>query len=419
MASPDYADHFSLANIPFGIASAKGHTESQPVSRIENTVIFLQELVKGNIFQHVEGLPDGIFAQPTLNSFSALDRSTVNAVRHAIQDLYKRKLLPAGSTANIADVQLHLPITVAEFTDFSCSENHVLNMGRIMGGKAVAPPGFYHYPTCYGGRGASVVVSGTPIERPVGTFYDLTAAERPPPVAFGPSRSMDFELELAAVVGKSLSFQKRLKAVDADEHIFGFVLLNDWSARDIQALEMAPLGPCLGKNLGTTISPWIVTLDALEPFRVHGMQKKHAVRPYLDDPQNWTYDITMEADLLPAIAEEQVTRLTTSNVTDLYWTPRQMLSHIVSTGSPLRTGDLMATGTVSGTESGTRGCLAEATEGSREPLTLEGGDKLASLRDGDTVRMIAYCGSGVGDGSGLGVGFGECVGQLVPARAWE
>jgi fumarylacetoacetase len=274
-----------------------------------------------------------------------------------------------------------------------------------------------------------VVVSGTPIQRPIGQFYDKTApvaAGEVPPVVCGPSRQMDYELEFAAIVGKPLGMNKGLNAKEADEHIFGFVILNDWSgkltvhlsvigicvdafpARDIQGFEMRPLGPCNGKNLGTTISPWIVTIEALEPFKVQLPAREVPVASYLEDPDQSLYSIDMTVEI---ISSGQATLVGKSSLSSLYWNIRQMVAHTVSAGSALRTGDLLATGTVSGTGPGSYGCLLESTEGGKNPISLNDGTERRFLNDGDVVQMVAVAGE---DGSG--VGFGDCFGELIPAR---
>jgi fumarylacetoacetase len=252
MTKPDYSHHFSAKNIPFGIGSSKSHASPQCVTRIENKVIFLQSLVDNGFLNEVHGLPSGVFGESTLNSFAALPKSVHNDVRGAVQRLHGSGAnFPDGTTEDISEVTMHLPVTISDFTgrarphhemnlihllkeriDFSCSLTHVQNAGRIIVNDERPPPAFFHLPICYAGRASSIVASGTPIQRPTGQFYDKSApmtATGVPPVVCGPSRQMDYELEFAAIVGKPLAMNQGLNAKDADEHIFGFVILNDWS----------------------------------------------------------------------------------------------------------------------------------------------------------------------------------------------
>lgn len=298
-----------------------------------------------------------------------------------------------------------------------------------MVGQKSAPPSFYKFPMCYQGRASSVVVSGTPIERPVGHFWDNSerhASAKDRPVVFGPSRKLDYEVEVAAIVGKPLPMGARLNATDADDHIFGFVLMNDWSgefdaqrnllgppltavlARDIQAFEMIPLGPVNGKNFGTSISPWVISYETLEPFKTTAPITHSDVSIHMIDPTASTYSIMLKVEI---ISNSKSTTTGLSNLSSLFWTVRHMLAHTVSAGSPLRTGDLLATGTISGDQKGTYGCLLEETEGGRTPTQLEDGTNRSFLEDGDAVRITAIAG-----GEGSGVGFGECTGEVLPAR---
>ncbi|KAH6649276.1 hypothetical protein F5144DRAFT_588034 [Chaetomium tenue] len=427
MTSPDYAHHFSARNIPFGIASSKKHPKPQAVTRIGNSVIFLHECHTGSeLFEGIDGLPRRIFADETLNQFAALPKATHRNVREAIQSVCQNgnldvSKLPAGSVEDITKVEMHMPVSVGDFaalslmtTDFSCSLIHGKNAGRIVINDARPPPAFFHFPIAYQGRASSVVVSGTDIERPQGQYRDKsapTAANEPKPVVYGRSNAVDYELEFAAIIGKPLRMGRRLNAVDADDHIFGFVILNDWSARDIQAFEMTPLGPFNGKSFGTSISPWIVTLDALEAFKTEGQKPVVDIPKYLQDPELRTYAIQMQVELLSGSTP---TLAGTSWVQSLYWSPRQMVAHAVSAGAALRTGDIMATGTVSGDGEDASGCMLELTEGGAKPFKLEDRTERGYLNNGDVVRMTAVAGD-----EQSGVGFGECIGRLVESRPIE
>ncbi|CAI7608873.1 unnamed protein product [Penicillium bialowiezense] len=407
MASPAYSNHFSLANIPFGVASSPKHT-IQCVTRLENTVVFLGILQKANVFKSVVGLPKDVFGQATLNSFAALDKSIQREVRAVLQVVLTKEL-PHGSTEDITAVSLHIPVAVGGFTDFSCSLHHVRNAGRAILNDETPPRGFFNFPIGYNGRASTIVVSGTPIVRPKGHIIDRSAATEEKPIVFGPSKAMDYELEVGVIVGKPVPMAKGVNAKDADEHIFGLVILNDWSARDIQGCEMVPLGPLNSKAFGTSISPWVVTLDALQSFKAPGPARDIQLASHLDDVAlaESSYDIRLEVEL---VASEQTTTLSRSNFRDLHWSGRQMVAHLASSGADLRTGDILGTGTVSGSAKGSYGCLLEMNGGGKEPVSFANGLKRVFLEDGDIVQMSAVAGQ---DGSG--VGFGECVGQLLPA----
>lgn len=281
--------------------------------------------------------------------------------------------------------------------------------------------------------------SGTPVVRPKGHFYDRSAPGEKKPIIYGPSQALDYELEIGVIVGKGVPRLQGLNAKDADENIFGFVILNDWSgkepwskislnspgggwsgtkadidlllsgciARDIQGCEMVPLGPLNGKSFGSSISPWIVTLDALEPFRVPGPKPERVLASHLEDADVSRYAIDLKVEI---IAANHTTKISESNTQDLHWSGRQMAAHLASIGADLQTGDIIGTGTVSGPVDGSYGCLLEITKAGKEPITLADGSKRHFLLDGDVVRMTAVAGD-----PGSGVGFGECVGEVKPA----
>ncbi|KAK4149410.1 hypothetical protein C8A00DRAFT_18895 [Chaetomidium leptoderma] len=434
MTSPDYAHHFSARNVPFGIASSTTHPKPQAVTRLENWVIFLYDCHTSGLFEEIDGLPRDIFANDTLNELAALPKSIQNNVRKVISEQTNQNgaldisNFPQGSVEDLTEVQMHMPVRVGDFAgtqptapprsltsrpanhlpDFSCSLEHVKNAGRIIINDARPPPAFFNLPIAYQGRASSVMVSGTDVERPVGQYRDKSApttGDELKPVVFGPSKAVDYELEFAAIIGKPLAMRQRLNAVDADEHIFGFVILNDWSARDIQGFEMTPLGPFNGKNFGTSISPWVVTPDALGAFRTEGQKPVVDIPTHLQDPDHQTYAVRMQVEIL---AGDKATVTGTSWVQTMYWTARQMIAHAVSAGAALRTGDILATGTVTGDGPDAKGCLLELSEGGSKPFKLDDGSERAFLQDGDVVRMTAVAGE-----EQSGVGFGECVGRLV------
>ncbi|RAL13226.1 fumarylacetoacetate hydrolase family protein [Aspergillus homomorphus CBS 101889] len=403
----DYSHHFSIKNLPYGVASSTTRIGPQCATRLNNTVVFLDSLQENGVFNSVTGLPSGIFKSTTLNDFAALPKTLHTQVREALQLALQNGVenLPAGSTADISEVQMHLPVSIPAYTDFCCSKQHNINAGRAILGHESLPPSFYHTPIAYNGRASTIVVSGTPVHRPRGHFVDRTLTSHKE-VIYAPTRALDYELELGVVIGAPLPLGQGLNAKDADAHIFGLVLLNDWSARDIQSLEMIPLGPLNGKNFATTISPWIVTLEALNSFRAEEPEpQSSSIPPYLQDWGAFNYDIQLKVELETSGGK---TVLGETNAKELYWSLRQMCTHLTSTGCNLHTGEILGTGTVSGSTEGSYGCLLEVTQGGKVKASLAGNGERVYLVDGDVVTMSALAGEGVG--------FGECSGQVLPAK---
>lgn len=391
---PGYSSHFGIDNIPFGIASSKLHPSPTIVTRFEDEVIFLFQLQD---FLRVDRLDDTVLQQPNLNKFAALPKSVLEEVRKQIQNAIRKGLQPAAKEP-ISSVTMHLPVSVGDFTDFSCSLDHVLNASEAATGVRSSPPAFFHMPVGYAGRCSSLEVSGSSVERPMGQYW----AGRPgqSDVIFGPCKKMDYELELGCIIGKPVGRKERVTAPEAEEHIFGYVLVNDWSARDIQVLEMNPLGPLNGKNAGTTISPWVVSSNALSPFKAASLARKHEVARYLGDSGKNALSIDLEVKVSKRTDDKGET-MCRSNSSWMYWTLPQCVAHQAIGGCGLRTGDLLATGTVSGGGDSEHGCLFEFMKsGQTAPRGY--------LEDGETVTLSGYCGNGVG--------FGECVATLTPAR---
>lgn len=289
-----------------------------------------------------------------------MGRAKHREVRELLQTILRRHQEGdvAACAISVADVTYHIPVTVGDLSDFSCSKDHVLNAGEAVTGIRQLPPGFPHFPLGYGGRCSSIVPPGTSIRRPPGQFRSQDG------VVFGASRAVDFELEVACVIGQPSSFGEPIDIKDADKHIFGFLLLNDWSARDIQGLEMNPLGPFNGKSFGTSLSPWIITPEALEPFRVQGRQKEASPASYLQSNQSANhYAISLNAEIEADGVRTVVCR---SRCDWLYWSVHDMIAHQTINGCPLNAGDILATGTVSGSEVGSHGCLLEITKGGKD-----------------------------------------------------
>jgi len=305
-----------------------------------------------------------------------------------------------------AGAQMHLPFQVAEFTDFYSSLNHARNVGAMFRGfENALPPNWLHMPIGYNGRASSVVVSGTDITRPMG---QLKAPDSDAPV-FGASQRFDFELEMGVVVGQPTAMGRPLTVAEADAAIFGFVVLNDWSARDIQAWEYQPLGPFQSKATATTISPWIVPKAALEPFRVASPPREVPLLPYLQEPGPMAFDIALEVELTPQGGAPSV--IARSNYREMYYTAAQQLAHHTSSGCPMRVGDLLGSGTISGPTEDSRGCLLELSWGGKQPVKLAGGGERSFLADNDRLTLRGHA-----QGDGYRIGFGDCTGVLRPAR---
>jgi len=360
------------------------------------------------------GLPWATFSHPVLNPFMEQDPGRRRAARLLIHGLLReseptlrddevlrgRALLPADS------VTMGLPVAIRDFTDFFSSKEHATNIGQMFrGSEDSLTPNWLNLPIAYHGRASSLVVSGTDIIRPWGQVMSADGET----TKFIPSDLLDFELEMGFFVGHPTRQGESVIAADAMDHIFGMVLVNDWSVRDIQKLESQPLGPFNSKNFATSISPWVVTLDALAPFRCKAPQQDPQPLDYLQEPDRHTYDINLEVDL-QAENDEGSLKICSSNFKYLYWTMAQQLAHHTSSGCNLSSGDLMASGAISGPQKGSFSSMLEISGGGTEAVTLPGGQDRKFLADGDTVTMSAY-----GQGPGYRVGFGELAGKVLPA----
>ncbi|KAL7622024.1 hypothetical protein AAE478_007525 [Parahypoxylon ruwenzoriense] len=419
--SPDTP--FSLANIPFGIISTSADPAPHAAIAIGSQVLDLKVLSSHLAFTEVlPALKDHsrVFSQPTLNEFAALGRSVHRDVRRAIQDLLsvetshpeilkddaglrEKALLPRQS------VKMHLPMSIGDYTDFYAGFHHAYAVGAMFRGPQTAlQPNYTHLPVGYHGRSSSIVVSGTPIRRPVGQIIiDPTAEPKQPTTA--PSRRLDIELELGCFIAAPNEMGTPIKVTHAEDHIFGYVLLNDWSARDIQMWEYIPLGPFNGKNFATSISPWVVLADALEPFRTKGIDNWTPLQGYLNEgKEENVFDIELQIDL--QTPQGDATTISTTSSKYLLWSFPQMIAHHSLGGCPLRTGDLLGSGTISGPSLNERGSLLELSEGGKKDIMLYGMDVRRFLKDGDTVIIRGICGK-----PGERVGFGECVGRILEA----
>ncbi|OAN80132.1 fumarylacetoacetase [Sulfitobacter sp. EhC04] len=392
---------FPLNNLPYGVFSHDGGKPTCGVA-IGDQVLNVAAMETDGVLSF-----EGTLSTGSWNAFMALGKTAWSDLRATLT-----KLLSEGADQGIAkylvpasDVTMHMPFTVTEYTDFYAGKHHAFNVGTMFRGPENAlPPNWLHIPIGYNGRASSVVLSGTPVVRPNGQLKgpDDTAPR------FGPSQRFDIELEMGAIVGQPSNGP--ISVSEAFDNIFGFVLLNDWSARDIQAWEYQPLGPFQAKATATTISPWIVTAAALEPFRTSTPEREKPLLPYLQEPAPMLYDIALEVGLAPEGKGETI--ITRTNYSEMYYSAAQQLAHHTSCGCPMRVGDLLGSGTISGPTKERRGSLLELSWGGKEPFTLDTGETRSFIADGDTLTL-----RGQAKGDGYLVGFGDCVGQILPARA--
>ncbi len=349
-------------------------------------------------------------AVPSLNSVMAMSRTERTGLRRRVSELLAKYSSAAErSILPLSEVELLLPCDIPDYTDFFASIHHATNVGSLFRPDTPLPSNYKWIPIAYHGRASSIVLSGTPVRRPKGQIIENPDAA---PI-YAPSRMLDYELELGAFLGPGNTMGQPIPAADAENHLFGVCLLNDWSARDIQSWEYQPLGPFLAKNFATSISPWIVTLDALEPFRVPAAPRPTGdpqPLPYLQAPGHGAFRITLEV-WLRSMRMDAPVRVSHSDFASLYWTLSQMIAHHSSNGCPLRPGGLIGSGTVSGTEKENQGCLLELTRRGAHPLALPSGETRGFLEDGDEVILKGWCAA-----SGFRrIGLGECRGLILPA----
>ena len=377
---------YGLANLPYGVFSTPGTSRRCGV-RFGDQVLDL-----------ALALRDPVFAEPSLNAFMAQGRPAWSRVRSHVTDLLSGSL-DGVPLHDLSAVTLHLPFEVGDYVDFYASEHHASNVGKIFRpGGAALTPNWKHLPIGYHGRSGTVIVSGTDIKRPHGQRR-LPGDAAP---SYGPSARMDFEAEVGFVIGTGSSLGSAVTVDDFEDHVFGVFLVNDWSSRDVQAWESVPLGPFLGKSFGTSISPWIVPLAALSAARVATPAQDPEPLPYLKDTGLGGFDLALEIRLNGHV-------IGTPSFTSMYWTPAQMLAHMTVNGASVRTGDLYASGTVSGATTDTLGCLLELSWGGTRPFTLADGSTRTFLEDGDQVTISAT--GPAADGTRLS--FGEVTGRLM------
>ncbi|KAM0466258.1 hypothetical protein ACHAPV_001215 [Trichoderma viride] len=414
---------FSIHNLPFGIFS-EGSSQPRAGARIGDFVIDLKALASDEqAKQQLSSLGDleAVFGQASLNAFAERGRSVHRAVRSDLQRILSQSTdVPAILKDNealkqkalipVEKVKMHLPMQIGDYTDFYAGYHHAYKVGVLFRGPDNAlQPNYTHLPVGYHGRSSSIVVSGTPIRRPHGQILPNPAATPKEPITVA-CRRLDFELELGCFICKPNEMGDSIDINKAEEYIFGFVLLNDWSARDIQAWEYVPLGPFNGKNFGSTISPWVVLADALEPFRAEPLPNDTPVQDYLKETQKKSvFDIQLEVSLTTESGDH--VNLTKTSGRNLLWSFPQMITHHTVGGCPMRAGDLLGSGTISGTEPRERGSLLEMTEGGKADVQLEKGGVRRFIEDGDSLNMRGYC-----EKDGVRIGFGDCEGKILPAH---
>jgi fumarylacetoacetase len=408
----DPSSDFPIQNLPYGVFFTPERPDLRVGVAIGDFVLDLAVLEAAGLIRFENA--SGVFARPSLNAFMALGPKVWSATRARVSALLRHDNPELRDNAELRKralvaqdfAQMHMPIEVQGFTDFYSSKEHATNVGVMFRGKDNALlPNWLSIPIGYNGRASTVVVSGTPIRRPRGQLKP-PAADQP---TFGPCKRLDFELEIGVVIGQASAMGEMLTEQQAEEMIFGFTLLNDWSARDIQQWEYVPLGPFQAKAFGTSISPWVVTREALEPFRVHGPAQDPVPLPYLQQKGANNYDLQLSVDL-KAEKMAKPNTISRTNFKYMYWSSVQQLVHHASSGCAMNVGDLLGSGTISGAEKSERGSMLELSWGGAEPLDLGNGVQRSFLEDGDSLSMRGWC-----QGDGYRIGFGEVEGTILAA----
>jgi fumarylacetoacetase len=395
---------FSIHNLPWGIFSLPGETPRVGVAYLDQ-IIDMTVVAEMGLFH----FDTSVFYEDHLNPFISLGKEVTSGARTLVQRwLEEDSALTKYPDAFVpqAVATMHMPMRVGDYTDFYSSIEHATNVGKLFRDPENALlPNWRHLPVGYHGRASSIIVSGVDIHRPKGQVKPNTADT---PI-FQPSARLDFELEMGFVIGKESELGDSISTSQAPDYIFGLVLFNDWSARDIQKWEYVPLGPFLGKSFASSVAPWIVPLEALEPFRVAGPTQDPEVLDYLKSEGNHNYDVKLEVTLTPEGGKEQV--ISKSNFGYMYWNMPQQLAHHTVNGCNVRVGDLMASGTISGKDESSYGSMLEISQGGRKPIELEDGVTRTFIEDHDTVTMRGYA-----EKDGIRVGFGEVTAKILPAK---
>lgn len=397
---------FSIYNLPFGIFSVNGDEPRAGIA-IGDRIVDLVALETAGGFSALN-IDSSVLKQSTLNDFISLGKAKTNAVRTIVQEMLCDETSTLKNNSNIlvnqSDANMHMPVAIGDYTDFYASIDHATNVGTMFRDPANAlMPNWKHIPVGYHGRSSSIVLSGTDLKRPKGQTIPPNATQ---PV-FGPSARVDFELEMGFIIGKENGLGNAVSTTEAQEYVFGFVMFNDWSARDIQKWEYVPLGPFLAKNFGSNISAWIVTTEALESFRTPGPVQDPAVLPYLEIEGDNNYDVNLDVYIQTPDGEEN--RVSQSNFKYMYWSATQMVAHHTVNGCNLRVGDMLASGTISGPEPHQFGSMLELAWAGSKPVQMKDGTERKFINDHDNVIMRGYA-----EKDGKRVGFGEVACKILP-----
>ena len=418
--SPD--TDFPIQNLPFGVFSRRGESERRIGVAIGDKIVDIGESLSANLWSGEARDVARWCDRPTLNELMEAPKDSLSKFRARLSELLAGtpgdegaiNPLPPGALVQMSDARMHPAADIGDYTDFYASIYHATNVGKMFRPDSPLLPNYKHIPIGYHGRASSIVLSGTEVNRPNGQALPSGSAEP----TFGPSQMLDYEAEVGFFIGKGNELGNPISIEDAEEHLFGVCLVNDWSARDIQSWEYQPLGPFLSKNFATSVSPWVVTWEALEPYRVPSFFRPPgdpAPLPYLSserDRNEGGIDLVIEVYIRSMMMREahlRPSRLSAASLADMYWTPAQMLTHHASNGCNLRPGDLFASGTVSGPDDGSQGCMLELTRRGAEPISLPTGEERKFLHDGDEVIMRGYLRR---EGAAR-IGLGECSGLIV------
>jgi len=405
---------FPIQNLPYGIFRKKSDENYRVCTVIGTYILDLKVLSDSGYFVNTKVKDIDCFSQSSLNKLMSLGKETRIEVRQRLLEILSSDNPELKDNAQLREkafsplkgADLKLPVDIGDYTDFYSSKEHATNVGIMFRGKENAlMPNWLHLPVGYHGRASSIILSGENIHRPMGQ----TKADDEENPTFGPSRLLDFELEMGFFIGTGNKLGNPIPINEAEDHIFGMVIVNDWSARDIQKWEYVPLGPFNAKNFATSISPWVVTMEALEPFRTKSPDHEKEPLEYLKDSRNCSYDIKLEV-LLQAEDMTEPMRICESNFKYLYWSMCQQLAHHTITGCNMQTGDLLASGTISGSDKSSFGSMLELTWRGSEPIKLANGQERKFIQDGDTVIMRAYCKKG-----DFRIGFGQVITKILPA----
>jgi fumarylacetoacetase len=403
---PTFSD-FSVENLPYGVFSYQDRKHHIGVA-IGDNILDLYALAELGYLSAL-GIEKIAFLQPTLNAIMQSGKSNWKQLRQRLQqlltvnsELHQHKAHAEQVLVPQNEATMHVPVAIGNYTDFYSSIEHATNVGKLFRPDNPLLPNWKHIPIAYHGRASSIVISGTPIKRPKG---QIKLADSPSPI-FAPTQMLDFELELGCFIGKNSTLGKPIAKKEVEDYIFGFVLFNDWSARDIQAWEYQPLGPFLSKNFASTISPWVVTAEALAPFRTVPPLQEPIPLPYLQTNGKTAYDITLQVSLQTKKSEKVV--ICETNYKKMYWTIFQQILHHSSSGCNLQIGDLLASGTISGNTPQEQGCLLEITKRGQIPITINAKEQRTFLEKGDKVELYGFCQKGK-----LRIGFGKATGVIL------